>query len=257
MFLPDDLEKMKHALPEVTIEMRKALEQIMVEWLPGLKSPRAREYLTHGVGRRLRILQRCFENVFAICPVGHTEPLSDAERTDLEISLHAFVINVHGLLDNLAWVRVFEGTRSGGLPPRTQVGLFDKPIVGKYLSEEAREYLARPEIIRWYQTYANNYRDALAHRIPLYVPPSTMTKAEAKKAQELEDQIMEKMKSHDFAAMEALEEAQDKVGTFSPVFVHSYKDTDRSPPVAFHPQLIQDARTVVECIRVVSIDPKK
>src|SRR5216684_1794536 len=139
MFPPDELTNMERAHPEVILEMRKVLEQIMVKWLPVLKSPRAREYLTHGVGRRLLILRRCFENVFAICPVGRTEPLSEEDRTDLEISLHAFMINVHGLLDNLAWVRVFEGTRGGGLPARNQVGLFEKPKVEQYLSQEARE----------------------------------------------------------------------------------------------------------------------
>jgi len=252
MFRRKLLARLESGSREAILELRKVQEQIMVKWLPQLKSRSAREYLTHGVGRRLRVLQRSLENVFTLCPVRQTEPLSEDARTDVEINIHAFVINVHGLLDDLAWVTVFEGCMGRQLPPRNRVGLFDQPQTEKHLSKRARRFLGRPRILRWYKRYADNFRDALVHRIAPYIPPTTMGPAEAKKAQDLEDQIIEAIKKRDIVTMKALQEAQDKLGTFLPIFIHSYRDTDRAPPILFHPRLIADAKRAVASVRVVS-----
>jgi hypothetical protein len=41
----------------------------------------------------------------------------------------------------------------------------------------------------WYTEYSKNYRDALAHRIPLYVPPSALNKEEQEEYMLLEKQL--------------------------------------------------------------------
>ena len=49
------------------------------------------------------------------------------------------------------------------------------------------DYLNSEPIINWYSDYSKNYRDALAHRIPLYVPPSVLNKDDEKEYFELEN----------------------------------------------------------------------
>src|ERR1041385_4900440 len=88
-----------------------------------LTNARAREYLLNGVGRRLRILRRGINNVFRLFPPSALEPIATDDLDDALISLHAFVINLYGLLDNLAWAFVW---RHGleRVVPRRQVGMF-------------------------------------------------------------------------------------------------------------------------------------
>ena len=222
--------------------------EILSEWFQALKSVRAKEYLAHGVCRRLKILRRCVENVFAICPVDRVELLSHDERADLEINLHAFVINVHGLLDNLAWVVVFE--KSPGLD-RREVGLFTSKVRA-LLPQAAAEYLRNDRIKTWFRKYATNYRHALAHRIPLYIPPSAMAPDDRARHAELDGQIAEKMMIGDLDGANALMDEQAAIGSIMPVFKHSFDDEDAAEAVAFHPQVLADVNTVVEIVGKMS-----
>lgn len=141
-----------------------------------LHNARAKEHLTQGVGRRLSILTRCIQNIFSIFPVGRTERLVPEELIDVDINLHAFLINLSGLLDNLGWVFIVEnnllGSSKEGKLAKKDIGLFNKKTQ-PYLPEKLRTYLNTEQMKKWYSEYARNYRDALAHRIPLYVPPSS------------------------------------------------------------------------------------
>jgi hypothetical protein len=69
---------------------------------------RAQEFALHGFSRRLSCLVRCIENTFRIIPPDlDSLPTSD-ETHDVEIQVQAFIINVFGCLDNLAWVWTLE-----------------------------------------------------------------------------------------------------------------------------------------------------
>src|SRR5690349_11299224 len=73
-----------------------------------LKAARAREYLLQGVCRRLDTLRRCMVGVFNTFPVDRQIPLEDEERFLVEIYLQAFLINLFGIFDNVAWTLLFE-----------------------------------------------------------------------------------------------------------------------------------------------------
>jgi len=246
-------EEIKAGYDVAVRSLRDLQEDLVARWLPSLKSPRAKEYLAHGVCRRMSILLRCVENVFTICPVDRTDLLSRDELADLQINLHAFVINVHGLLDNLAWVIVFEKAPDG-FTSRRKVWLFS-PKLRPHLPPAAQTYLSKPEIEQWFVRYAQNYRDALAHRIPLYVPPSGLDEAAAAKYAELDTRIGEKLKVRDVEAVGVLLDEQSRLGTMLPMFRHSYGDEDASKPVFFHPQLEVDVNTLLEIVRAVASTP--
>lgn len=228
---------------------RAVREDLVCRVAPLLSSERAREYLTHGVCRRLSLMARALENIFRMCSPDRTGSLSSDDRTDVEINLHAFVINVHGVLDNIAWVVVFHYDDKN-VTQRRAVSLF-KEKVQQHLSDRAREYLNAERIRLWYKEYAQAYRDALAHRIPLYVPPAYFDPASSEEWNLLQAEINEALLGRNIEHAVELERRQRALGEFLPVFVHSYSPLEMAPPVYFHPQLIVDSKTVLEILGLV------
>jgi len=148
---------------------------LLMELAPTLKQEKAREYLQHGVCRRLKTTDRCLVNIFTIYPPARTTILSSAELNDVMINLQAFIMNVYGLTDNVAWVYILEQRRQDTIKGgRKAIGLFDKRTQ-EHLSERMRDYLTAESMQSWFGDYSKNFRDALAHRIPPYVPPFMAT----------------------------------------------------------------------------------
>lgn len=234
------------------IEQRlRVLHQVEAELLRRLSSLRSRlttdvaaEYLFHGVGRRLTIVTRCIVNIFKAYPVDQVGHLGDAALTDATINLHAFVINVSGVLDNLAWVYAHEyalvGDTNDGRLRRKDVGLFSKRLQS-YLPEVLREYLRSDEMLDWHVRYSKDYRDALAHRIPLYIPPAVLAPGDQTRYRELEVQ-MQALTYEDWEIYGDLLEQQRQLGRPSPFFTHSRREESR--PMFLHAQVLSDHMTV-------------
>jgi len=170
IYSAEQIEQIKREESKVLHNLNELWMTLISHLAPTLESDRAKEYLLHGICRRLDVLHRCIRNVFDIFPVSREDLLTDVETRNIEINLHAFTINIYGLLDNVAWVFVFENSLEdkirGG---RRSVGLFSKHTM-KHFPERTKQYLNSERMKAWYGDYAKNYRDALAHRIPPYVP---------------------------------------------------------------------------------------
>ena len=214
--------------------------------LSSIRNTEAKEYLTQGVGRRLSILTRCIHNIFSIFPVRRTEHLALEELADVDINLHAFFVNLSGLLDNLGWVFVFENDFRGKLSKKN-IGLF-KNKTQSFLPENFRTYLNTERMKRWYSEYSKNYRDALAHRIPLYVPPFVLNREEQERYLALEDQIhaLDVRVYDNLAICDQLREKQKELGQPSLFFTHSF--AEGSQPMLLHAQVITDYVTVEEIL---------
>lgn len=227
------------------------LNNELMNFCQRLEKENAKEYLMQGVGRRLKILYRCIKNIFTIHPASRTNPLPQEKLTDLNINLHAFFINIAGVFDNLGWVFVHEnellGKTQDGKIPRNGVGLFCA-ATQDHLKPELRNYLTSGPIQAWYNDYSKIYRDSLAHRIPLYVPPALLNHEETKKYQEIERQIQELgiSKESDGDTHDGLSDIQQKLGKASHIFAHSLRV--QSKPVFFHAQVLADFATVKEVI---------
>jgi hypothetical protein len=134
---------------------------------------RAKEFARDGLARRLSVLVRCIINAFEIIPPASTGLPTNAALSDAEIQVQAFLINVFGCLDNLAWIWVEErnvkNPKNGKALAPASVGLRRKnEIVMDSLDTDVRAYLEGIE--EWFE-YLEYYRHALAHQIPLYIPP--------------------------------------------------------------------------------------
>ena len=216
--------------------------------LPSLKSKKAHEYVLHGVCRRLMIVKKCIENIFTIYPLNRTSLLNNEERTDIEINLHAFLINVHGIPDNLAWAYVLE--HDSEIDPKLkegQVGLFKKETQ-KHLPAEVRECVNSAVLSHWHKQYAKGYRDALAHRIPPYIPPSVLTPTHQVKYRELEADMVQAIKEGDIDRATKLLDEQSPIGSICGAFKQSHSESEG---MLLHPQIIVDAKTVMHIVRSV------
>ena len=208
-----------------------------------LKTDKAKEYLSHGVMRRMGIMMRSIENVFTIFPIERIKLLSMDELRDVDINLHAFCINIFGLLDNLAWVLIHEKQPAAKID-KMSVGLY-KEKTQEYLTEEFRRYLNSERMKKWYAEYLTNYRDALSHRIPLYVPPKTLTPEQASQVKQIENKIADCYKSCDLDMIEKLRKEQDSIGDICFLVSHAFSE---GKSIILHAQLIADFNTIEEIV---------
>lgn len=215
-----------------------------------LTSDQAKEYLTHGAVRRLNILTRCIENIFRIFPISKTEQLAPEALTDLGINLHAFFVNISRLFDNLGWVFAFEYDLVGE-PKKGKLGRYDIGLLNKktqsHLPDRLQGYLQSEHLQKWYSEYSKNYRDALAHRIPLYVPPSVLSPADQEKYLELEaqKQTLDLTKYENLEIYGDILEQQKQLGQACPIFAHSINEKNS---VYLHAQIFADYATIEEVV---------
>ncbi|MEZ0214778.1 MAG: hypothetical protein ACAH27_17805 [Xanthobacteraceae bacterium] len=207
---------------------------------------RSRVMAAQGVTRRLRTLIRCIEHVYELIPPDVENPSRQA-IDDSAIWLQAFVINVYGTVDNLARLWVWEaGVVYKGKPiPPMYIGLTpDNTAVRESLSAAMQEHMSGTDA--WFG-YLENYRHALAHRIPLYIPPKRVDDEAAVEWRRLETESFDAIKAADFNLYGELKGQQSQLGVFEPWMMHAYgPDKDDGTPVQFHPQMICDLATVVE-----------
>lgn len=202
---------------------------------------RANEHFQHGLGRRFHTLYHCINRVFEIYPPDRTAVLNDEEHFDVEIFIQAFIINLYGIVDNLAWIVNFE--KNLGLK-NTKVNLYDSQI-NKFFTEKFNSYLNNEDIHgfkEWYNKHCANFRHAIGHRIPLYVPPFGISKTN--QYQKIYDQRIKSIIKRDYNKAILLEEEEDALKHIVPLYLHSYGE--KSPQVYIHPQLIADFNTIVE-----------
>ena len=195
--------------------------------------------------RRLGYLFRCIENAYSIIPLS-LQGLPDRNQlVDTTINLHAFWINIFGAIDNLAWVWVKERhvvKIDGNELPDTWIGLKrSNTIVRESFSPQFKAYLE--DIDGWFDAI-EGYRDGLAHRIPLYIPPYRVLTADQERYCQLDTQMFA-AQTHEEHLQLARE--QDGLKAFWPMMTHSYSENAR--PIMFHAQMIADYRLMAELAR--------
>ncbi|KVF47962.1 hypothetical protein WJ13_18420 [Burkholderia seminalis] len=205
----------------------------------------SKDHLIHGAARRLGVMARALQVVFERFPLATDKPLPMEFLHDVQINLHAFVINLSGVFENFAWAFVLRHDLLKAVGGALQVGMF-KPATRKYLPDSLLTYLASDVMIRWHAEYLKNYRDALAHRIPLYIPPKMLTKEEVERYRVLEAEKWSLVGLDRLERIDALTEEQDSIGSPCFHFLHSFAEGDASRPLQLHPQIISDSTTATE-----------
>ena len=203
---------------------------------------RGREFGVHGFGRRIKSIEYGLRDVFEIVPPEEGRPNFRALNRANAI-VQSVTINVFGAIENLAhtWVheRDIRDTK-GRLLTGRNVGLGENHSdIYSTIPDEIKDCLSG---MKEWQAYLRDYRHALAHRIPPYLVPKTLTDDDAKRWDELEGEKLYALKNYDFDRQEKISREQEFLGTYDPLMTHSY--SENSLPVRFHPQLICDALTI-------------
>lgn len=206
---------------------------------------RAREHLLQGAGRRVGVLKRSLQRIYAIFPPSTVRPLQQDALADVQINLHAFVMNLYGIFDNWAWAFVLRHGLTAQVGGKMSVSLFKESTL-KVLPDEIRGYLRAEGKTQWHDQYLKSYRDSLAHRIPLYIPPATFTPEEGERYNALEEEKVQCIGSRDFDRIDQIYVEQAALGVPCMAFLHSYSEDEALKPILLHPQLICDAMAVVE-----------
>jgi hypothetical protein len=238
--LNEDRQKVARRLEALMLATVREEQQTAVE--------EAAEYLRFGVGRRLSAMRHCLNTVFDLFPPQEAKPLRSEQLHVVQISLQAFVINLSGIFDNFAWAFVLrhglqfkELADKRGAPDRMKIGMF-KPATQAFLPAELLAWANDAHTKTWQTDYLKTYRDALAHRIPLYIPPSRLTQEEAERFAEIQRLEIELIEAHRFDDLENLRAERDALGMSYPI----YLETPKGRKIMLHPQMLCDGLTVLE-----------
>ena len=232
-----ECENAKESLQRLCFDVVQAVSDIENEMV--------RDHLVHGAGRRLKTMSRCLSNVFELFPLEAKRPIDTDSLADAQINLQAFVMNLFGYFDNLAWAFVYRHNLLTEIGRKNSVGLF-LLATQKRLPSELRQYLQSHEISTWHATYLKNYRDALAHRIPPYIPPALLLHKDTPRYTELELEKESAIHSQNWIKLREIEANQAEMESAFPVFMHSFKEDQEQGPVRLHPQMLADANTVID-----------
>jgi hypothetical protein len=238
-YINDEIDEIEETLEKWLERENDLVTSFLIQ---NYKNSETSEFVTHGLARRLATLKHSIERIFEILPPKKTDPTHE-ELLDVTNHLQAFLINVYGAIDNLARIWCLEACikqPNGKAIPRNQIGFkATHKCVRKSLSKPFQVYLNKSN--EWFK-YLEGYRDALAHRIPPYIPPSIHSEVDAVKNRDLELEINEAR--GDYKRRSELLSQQKRLGTFVPVMMHSFSES--AQPVYVHTQLICDFSTVVE-----------
>jgi hypothetical protein len=157
-------------------------------------------------------------------------PLSEMVLADALIHLNSFDVQLRGALDNIAWaflhcldLNVDEKNRNFRQKAYIQAKEFQTKV--RIHDPALSDYLEK--LLRWFDDLTA-YRDPIAHRVPIYTPPSTVTQEEvdARKASEKRacDAILSG--APDDEIKEAIANARD-VGRYVP-YIHREKNAGRT-----------------------------
>lgn len=245
MYTPAQRQKFMDSHASLLLALQELSLKHLMEAEPFSHDSGVREQLLHGAARRLGVLCRSLVRIFELFPLDQERPLSMDTLADVQINLHAFVINLSGIFDNWAWAYVVRHDLLGKIGGLHSVGLFNSATRSR-LPLALREYLGTQSLHDWQTKYLKNYRDALAHRIPLYIPPAEFTAEEGVRFNELEAEKQRCMRELNWPRINAIHAEQSDLGVPSFTFQHSFAADQPSRAVLMHPQLLTDGHGVVE-----------
>ena len=231
-------ESMVRELYDGLIEARAGLRDLQEASLRVAQQlPEApfRDHLQFGVGRRAGYMHRILGNIFEIFPPDAKAVIPQESVADATINLHAFLMHLAGVWDNWAWAYLLRHDAAPSNPRK--VGLF-KAKIQRLLPKELKTWLNEERLRTWRQQHAFDNRDALAHRIPPYIPPALATPEQGTAIRQRLDSLNSEGRHSD-----ALDAMLESASALQPCFFFLHEFTGW---VYLHPQIISDARLVTE-----------
>jgi hypothetical protein len=213
----------------------------------GLTSTNARYYLLHGAGRRFDVTFRAYQKIISIAYDKRSAPLSQDEQIALSQAINITYMNIPGILDNFAWCLIYE--RQPELAdkiPKNNVGLFSEKFRKQF--DAFTEVEKEIKVHDLWQQEVKERRDPVAHRIPLYVPPSLVTQEEAKAYSAVYNRFSDSLNNLKLDEADVALKQMDSIGTFLPCFVHHPEE----PPIPIYPTIPADVSHLIRIADAVA-----
>ena len=175
----------------------------------------------HGAIRRLSIIKTSFLELIETTDIRRTKPLSDDEVGISEVHLNSILIHIHGMIDCLLWATLYQG----GIDPnpfesKPQNVRFNANFFKKIgLDIKTNKNLL--EFENWLNDFKRK-RNASAHKIPFYVPPSSITKDELSLYSKLEKRLQKATMEMNFEEHEEICKEMENLGTFGHLFAQDH-----------------------------------
>lgn len=192
-----------------------------------LKNEKAQEYLRFGFNMRALYLSDIYREIFVLIENSGGTNINHYEISKFNILLNSFYINLHGAIDNLAWVIHYEFNIIDGANEknklRNSIGLFNKKYqesLSKIDGDLVKKINAHEA---WYHEI-KNFRDPAAHRIPLYCPPGIVTENDINTYNEALEKLLAQDYVKDRGAYMSAQYNLSKVGHFEPIFTSFSED---------------------------------
>lgn len=209
----------------------------------------AQRFLMQGVLRRLLVIRH---NTLALTTFKPDNPNFLDFETSTMLTMHAnsLYLHIHGLFDNLAWAIAYSFPVYGVVDEddkacQRRVGLFKADFIGSIPSVELVTYLnMRSE---WYKLL-KELRDPIAHRLPMYAPPSRFTEEDVAQYHKLHAEALAALTEHDFDEHARLRQKQRELGTYVPCLCHSLRGSPLLLPLK--EQVEQDVSITADIIEL-------
>lgn len=246
--MPYTADQCKYLMLELH-QIRERLANLMLECVKHAApygEAQTAQHLRYGAGRRIGVIRTAVGNIFEKFPPDTIRPLDAEDLDDVQINLHAFVMNVYGIFENWAWAFIERHQLRGRQKGVMWIGMF-REETRRYFPAEIRN--KSRELEPWHNEYLKEYRDSLAHRVPLYVPPFHVRPEDEDRFRALEDRLQAGGFDFVLERQESYEELRDQQRALTHptfFFLHSTSDDGHSRPVQLHPQAISDCLTVLD-----------
>ena len=177
----------------------------------------------HGIIRRIKILNRCIENIFHARDFSSDTIPSETELSDITINLQCFIINIYGVLENLAWVYAICIDFQGSIHEKSFFSKKQKLL--NTLSDNIRVAFVGDG--KWFE-HIKNIRDLLAHQEPFYIPPYSviMEKQEEWKNLEQKKWDIENNFFQELFTIANVRHTSDKIPTTNDIFLELQKQDE-------------------------------
>jgi hypothetical protein len=232
----ESISQMAEGFATVESRFLKLREDLIMR---NYRTVRGQEFAVHGYCRRLRTLALTTRHTFEMLPPEFDGVPEKEVLDDVTIQVQAFVFNIFGAIDNLAWTWFYERDpkrEDGKDVPATWVGLAPgNTFLISSLSAPFQERIS--ELKEWFRVI-EGYRHGLAHRIPLYIPPYSVPENKEAEYKEIGAKILDAMTRHEWDEMEKHEADQLAMHVFHPQIMHSFEEGART--ISFHPQMLAD-----------------
>jgi hypothetical protein len=204
-------------------------------------NPQAGEYARTGFARRLGYLDHAMLRLDEVYPPNIVNAPRDRVR-DAELILQAFVMNVFGAIDNLAWVWALERnvTGPGGRALYGSEMVFVGPRCDHLIASLTPPILDEiANAAEWFDVIGA-YRHGVAHQIPIYIP-RLFSEDESAEFGRLEFAIRDAFAADDLDAALELMDRKHGLGDYGAMMALN----GERRPMLLHPQLVCDLATVV------------